>query len=287
MDEQICERHLQQMNTNYKIKPPQAGLSLYKSLFENCGEQESLQKISEGLIAIKKNSARLLNDVKILLGANRFSSARFLLTTADEEMAKLFILLDLCRLDFRRHKSELIRLCKAFYNHVTKHAYIKVHRFDRIHDLAHAHEIWDVEICRWWPNNDIESGEPDMPHDTVFLREFPLYVDYVDYDRKWSFPQDERNSFYFEKQFGQSDFSTSKEHEKKIEFSYNAGLFKPSSLLIFQEVFKKKYINDSWKTSALIKLYEQIEERLYQELKIPKGTIFDSIFCSWPLYHFH
>ena len=274
------------MNIDYKIKPPQAGNSLYKNIFKDREEKEIVHLISDGLISVMKNSSRLMNDVKSLLEANSYASALFLLTTADEEMAKSYILLDLCRLDFRKYESDLRCLCRAFYNHVIKHAYTFIHRLDRINDLAEAREIWEIEIKKWWPNNDPESGEPDMPHDTVFYREMPLYVDYIEYDQQWSLPNDEHYSLYFEKSSNFDPISISKKYWEKIEFSHKSGLFKPSSLSIFHDIFKKYYVKRNMKTDDLIKIYSKIDKRLFQELEIPTGTIFESIYFNWPLYNF-
>lgn len=274
------------MNKSYKKKPPQAGNSLYKNAFEDREESKIIQLISDGLISVMKNSFRLLNDVKSLLESNSYASSLFLMTTADEEMAKSYVLLDLCRLDFRKHESVMRCLCRAFYDHTLKHAYNFIHRLDNIRDLAEARKIWETEITKWWPNNDPESGEPDMPHDTVFFREMPLYVDYIEYDQRWSLPIDEFYSLYFEKSSNFDSLSISKEYLKKIEFSYKTGLFNPSSLSIFHDIFKNYYIREDMKTDDLIKIYDEIDKSLLQELKIPEGTIFKSIYFSWPLYHF-
>lgn len=40
-----------------------------------------------------------------------------------EEIGKVFILLDMIKLDFAKHESTLRRLCRAFHNHGVKLAY--------------------------------------------------------------------------------------------------------------------------------------------------------------------
>jgi len=207
------------MNINYKIKPPQSGNELYKSIFEGGDETAIIQLISDGLVAVKNNVSRLINDVHLLINSDRYASARFLLTTADEEMAKSYILLDMCRLDFIKYESVLRCLCKAFYDHVLKHAYTEIHRFSRIHDLNRARKIWEVEITKWWPNNDIESGEPNMPHDTYFSREMSLYADYVEYDQQWSIPSDDSASHYFTKSIGLNLLSVSERYLEILNFT--------------------------------------------------------------------
>lgn len=274
------------MNINYKIKSPQAGSELYKNIFENKDEIVIIQLISDGLIAVINNVSRLINDVHLLRDSNRYASARFLLATADEEMAKSYILLDMCRLDFIKYESVLRCLCRAFYDHVLKHAYTEIYRFGRIHDLKHAREIYEVEITKWWPNNDSESGEPNMPHDTYFSREMPLYMDYIEYDRKWSIPSNDSESYYFTKSIGLSSLSISEKYLEMLKFTYNAGFFKPQSLTIFHDIFKRHYIKGNLGKSELMKIYHTIDGKINSELSISKGTIFKTIYCGWPVYNF-
>ncbi len=274
------------MNINYKIKRPQAGSELYKNIFENRDDTEIIQLISDGLSAIKNNVIRLINDVHLLIDAGRYASARFLSATADEEMAKSYILLDMCRLDFRKHESVLRCLCRAFYDHVMKHAYTQIHRFGRIYDLAQAREIWEVEITKWWPNDDPESGEPDMPHDTYFSREMPLYVDYIGYDQKWAIPSDKTESLHFTETIGLGALSVSEKYLEIMKLADGAGLFQPQSLSIMHDIFEKTYIKENINNNDLIELYHQVDKGINRELSIPKGTIFKTTYFGWPLYHF-
>src|SRR3989338_726484 len=99
-------------------KPPVPWKQLFDSLFQERNDQETIHIISAGLIAILNNANRLMADVTLLAEAERYSTATFLLTTADEEMAKSYILIDMCRLDFQTYQSVLRRLCQAFYNHI-------------------------------------------------------------------------------------------------------------------------------------------------------------------------
>lgn len=274
------------MNIDHKTRRPQAGSELYKNIFKNRDDTEIVQLISDGLLVLKNNVVRLMNDVHLLIDADRYASARFLLARADEEMAKSYILLDMCRLDFKKYESVLRCLCRAFYDHVLKHAYTEIHRFGCIHDLAHAREIWEFEITKWWPNHDPESGEPDMPHDTYFSREMPLYVDYIEYDQKWSIPSDESESFYFTETIGLDALSISEKYLEIIKSTDNVGLFQPQSLSIMHDIFKKTYIKENINKNDLIKFYQLIDERINKELSISKGTIFKTIYFGWPLYHF-
>ena len=111
------------MPESNRPKPPLPRLILYKNLFTELDHSGTLNRISDGITAIINNVNRLLEDVEILAKSNKYASAGFLLTTADEETAKVYILLDMCRLDFIRHENYLKNLCRGFYDHVVKYAY--------------------------------------------------------------------------------------------------------------------------------------------------------------------
>ncbi|MBC8179579.1 AbiV family abortive infection protein [candidate division KSB1 bacterium] len=233
-----------------------------------------------------KNVSRLISDVEILVNSNHFSSAHFLLTTAKEEMAKSYIFLDMCRLNFLKHKDVLKKLCRAFYDHISKYAYFQLHYFWRINNMSHAKEIWKDETTKWWPVDDITSGEPDMPNDIYFEREMPLYVDYREYDQRWSVPDDDEESFNFEKGIGADIITKAKEILDKIVFTSSAGLFNTECLKILNDEFQNKYISDKTGNSIIEKINERVAIRLYTEQKIELESFFKSIFRDWPLYHF-
>ena len=154
--------------------PPRPADLLFRNLFERGTVGESFDLLASGILSAIANSDRLLSDCMTLADSGRYASARFLLTTAREELAKAPILADMCRLDIEKHKSVLKRLCRAFYDHIAKHAYIEVLNGPDIRSMQEAREIWRIEVRKWWPAHP-EDGEPDMPHDTYFDREFPLY----------------------------------------------------------------------------------------------------------------
>lgn len=271
---------------NNDNQPPQPWKVLYKNLFEIRSKDESIEIISNGLSAILKNVNRLSSDVEILVNSSHFSSAHFLLTTAKEEMAKSYIFLDMCRLNFLKHEDVLKKICMAFYNHVFKHAYLQLHNFWRINDMAHAKDIWKSETTKWWPNDDITSGEPDMPHDTYFDREMPLYVDYIEYDQRWSIPDDDEESIHFEKRIGADVITKTKECLDKILFTNSVGLFSTECLNIINDEFQNNYVSDKTNNSLIENIYKKVAIRLKTEQKIELESFYKSIFLGRPLYHF-
>jgi len=266
-------------------KKPEAGNKLYENLFNNRDDFITIKLISDGLLAIKGNIARLLDDVCLLTKKNKFSSAHFLLTTANEEISKLYILLDMCRLDFKKYESVLRCLCRAFYDHVLKHSYIEIQRLNWGYDFSQIQEIWGNETRKWWASDAIESGEPDIPHDTYFSREMPLYVDYIEYDKKWHSPSNKKESYHFEEMFGQDALSISKQHLNIINTTDDMGLFLPQSLSILHSIFEKKYISNNINNDDLKNLYIKVNEKMNKDLDITVN-LFETIIFSIPLYHF-
>jgi len=246
-------------------------------------EQETIDAISAGLAAIVTNAQRLLEDVRLLVESERYSSATFFLTTANEEIAKFYILIDCCRLDFSKYPCVLNRLCQAFYNHIAKHAYVEIVRHPNLRSMDRVKETWEIEVKKWWPARDPESGEPDMPHDTYFNREMPLYVDFIDYDQKWFTPGVATGKYLFEET---SRLSESTENLRKLRDTSEAGLYKPECLSEFHDSLKDFYITEDTKTNDIIRLYQDAGKRIEAKLGIPMDMFEQSALCAWPLYRF-
>jgi len=265
--------------------PPRPANLLFENLFLRRKSLDTLKVISVGLSSFVVNSSRLIADVDLLECSARYPSASFLLATADEEMAKSYILLDACRLDFSRHQDVLKGLCRAFYNHVAKHAYNKVLRFPNLRNMTHVNELWDVEVTRWWPSSDPESGEPDMPHDTYFAREMPLYVDFIDYDQDWFVPKKNTGKVNFEDDLD-SRFSESEAALERLRRTHNAGLYRPECLAILNETFRNHHIKEDTPNEEIIRLEEQTAEQIEKKIGIPRAQFCQSALSEWPLYHF-
>lgn len=271
---------------NKKTTRPKPGDLLYKNLFVKRDRTAALELVSEGLQAFTQNASSLLQEAKILVDNKKFARARFLVATADEEMAKSYIMLDACRLDFASKKSCLKCLCRAFYSHVEKQAYNEVIRHGSVlHDMTQVRQLFHDKLVRWWPG-EVESGEPDMPHDTYFARELPLYVDFIDYDQSWVVPSDRLSAMYFQHKLGHSVLSESSKALKRILYTLNKGLYKPEVLNILNEVFCRHYINESTSLSQLSSLYEMIAEKIQDNFGIHKSKFDNSALKEWPLYHF-
>lgn len=269
-----------------KAKKPKQGTQLYENLFVSGDTTATLKLLSEGITAILSNAKRLLEDVTLLVNNERYASAGFLLTTTDEELSKVYILLDTCRLDFSRHESVLRALCRAFYDHVAKHAYKVLMRFPNLYDMSHAKEVWDIEVTRWWPVSDPESGEPDMPHETYFTREMPLYVDFIEYDRRWFVPDHDTRKYIFEDHFSDEILGKTKEEIELLATNIDIGLFRSECLFILNEIFKKHYITEKTTNDEIDNLYVAVAHHIEDRQGISLEKFIKSALYRWPLYHF-
>ena len=269
-----------------RAQPPERHKILYDQLFNRRTGAESLGVVSLGIGACASNTARLLEDVKLLVEMGSYASATFLTTTATEEIAKCYILIDACRLDLSRHQSVLQRLCHAFYDHFAKHAYYKIHRFPRVRTMEQVKQFWEAEVTRWWPGGDPESGEPDMPHSTYFHRELPIYVDFSDYSGTWIPPENTSHKYLFDESGGLNVLASAAEMLDRIKKAEGLGLLAADCLSILNDTFRSLYITEATPFDNVRRLERRVAERIEQETGIPGKETLNSPITGWPLYHF-
>lgn len=199
-------------------------------------------------------------------------------------MAKSYILLDLCRLDPTKHETVLKGVCRAFYDHVPKHAYNRIARHTGFRSMEHVGEIWETEVTKWWPADD--PTEPDMPHDTYFTREMPLYVDFVDYDQDWFVPNSETRREIFETWFGTDALAESGKALERLKGTSEAGLFRAQCLAILNRAYRTQYVSSRTSTETVSRLAERAAELTEREEGISRERYIGSALDEWPLYHF-
>ena len=258
---------------------------LFKNLFEYRTSADAFQIISEGISVNYRNADRLLSDAQYLVDGGRLSSARFMLATAREEIAKSYILLDACKLDWEKHVSVLRRLCRAFYRHIPKHAYLETLVSQNI-DMEQVKNIWETEVKHWWPA-DYGDGLPDMPHDTFFNRELPLYVDYGDYERCWLEPNDSDQEIYFmELPWIGGPMSRTSQLIRKWKQTDAIKICSPEVLAILNSTFKTRYLPEDATWAQLYHLYMDVAQRVSRETDISVESFMASPLVRWPLYRF-
>ena len=73
--------------------PPKPSRVLFEFLFGGNAEK-AFGRLSEGIVVILGNAQKLIDDATVLVEAKRFERASFLIATAEEEMGKVYILLE-------------------------------------------------------------------------------------------------------------------------------------------------------------------------------------------------
>jgi len=254
---------------------------LYENLFLNRSPEETFHILSDGILAFVANAERLYDDAQLLFKQGRWTSGRFLLTTANEEMAKPYIFLDACRLDFSRHQSNLVRLCYAFYDHTYKYAYNNVLNSLNVQNMQDAKSEWLESVERWIPYSENENAEPI--HETYFLREMPLYIDFLDHDQRWSTPKEDIAEYNYSMGGGILDSKSALARLKKTQQS---GLFSPSVLNLINEKFKKHYFSDMNSDETLLNLHVKTAKQIETKTGVSATIYQESSLNTIPLYHF-
>jgi len=265
-------------------RPERPGL-LFQYLFGSDAER-AFNRLFEGIIAVLDNAEALLDDAAILADAGRYERAEFLIATAQEEMGKAYILLDMCRIDLARRQDVLRHLCRSFYSHVLKHVYfdLSAHDYPGIRELPQVQYYFRVCAKEWWPSEP-ESGEPDMPHDTFFLREANLYVDVDSYAEEWMVPRLPSKALSFEMPFLGSPIDKAREALGRLRTTREThGLFRPEALQIFNGAMKGVVVSERTSMDELRAAYERAGRDLEAGMRVPLHAFRRSALYSWPMY---
>ena len=264
--------------------PPKPSGVLFKFLFGGNTEQ-AFGRLSEGIVAILGNTQKLVDDATVLVDAKRFERASFLIATAEEEMGKVYILLDMCRVDLARRQDVLHHLCNCFYNHILKHVYLdlSVNEYAGIQELSELQRGFRVGAQKWWPS-DPESGEPDMPHDMYFEREANLYVDVDSYADIWVAPGNPAMNMRFHDSFIPSPLNMAREKLDKLCAEQNLELYQPEALKIFNEAMKGLRVDEKTPTTELLAAYARAGEKLELAVGVSSSDFTGSELHNWPMY---
>ena len=264
--------------------PPSRPGVLFGFLFGG-DQEEAFRRLSNGVAAMLDNAGKLLDDANLLVEARRFERASFLVATAQEEMGKVYMLLDMCRVDFARRQHVLRHLCRSFYSHVLKHLYLDLsaNQYAGIRNLREVQHHFRISARKWWPS-DPESGEPDMPHETYFLREANLYVDVDTYADIWAVPDNPALAMSFRDGFVPGPLATAREMLDRLRASPNPKLYKPQALRAFNEAMKGFTVTERTSMTELRAAYEQAGRKLELALGVPRSEFAASELHNWPMY---
>jgi len=154
----------------------------------NLPEAQRFQVMAEGLVMMHEHIEYLNQDFEVLCEQGRFRSAAILRAFADEEAAKVMILLDVARAGWGNHQRVEKLLKQAIYHHLSRDLYVRVYE-GRPASMQEVREF--VNRMReklyldgpnsfdWIFRNEIESSREDL-----------LYVDYIETEDGpyWSSP---------------------------------------------------------------------------------------------------
>ena len=263
-------------------KRPKRSSELFEFLFGS-GPEQAFRRLSEGVIAMLDNAEAILDDAALLVESRSFARASFLIATAEEEMGKAYILLDMCRVDARQ-EHVLRHLCSSFYNHVLKYVYLdySANQYGGIQELSQLHHYFRVGANQWWPS-DPESGEPDMPHETYFLREANLYVDVDTYAHTWVAPGLPALEMRFLDVSIPTPLKKAREILSKLRATQDYRLYEPKALHLFNDAMKRLRVNEKTPMSELCAAYQAAGKKL-EEFGVSVSDFESSELHNWPMY---
>jgi AbiV family abortive infection protein len=254
-----------------------------ETIFIDRSRDQTINLIADGIGVLIDNANRLYQDGHILMQNYRWTGAKIFLTTADEEMAKAYILIDSCRLDFSRHQSVLKKLVDAFYDHTLKHAYMQVTRNANQENFDEIEEEWCRGVEQWEEPIDENKDRPISYHETYFTREIPLYVDFNPVDQCWSSPVEDLAEYSASMGYGKTWVENDL---KSLQESQENGFFCTEALTIVNDVFRKYYINQKTELGFIKKLHDKTASQIESTIGIPSALYHGSALNRHPLYHF-
>ena len=271
------------MGVTFSSKWPERSKRLYEAIFENNSDEAIIKVLSDGIKACYENAKGLRDAARKLIETKSLLAARFLVTTADEEIAKTYILMDMVRLKFSNHDI-LRRLCRAFYSHLDKHIYFQIglepwrniaEIIERI-KIERSHDYYEID------EDDFDAHEtlgPPIPNEAITRREWSLYVDYSKIDKIWTKPILEQRSFITSDAI--YELRDTERLLKLLDDAYTIVLFDKDCLIIFHEEFSKLLINVNTTNEQIEKVLQKI---IMRGVKLPSNLVEDISIFKWPLY---
>ncbi len=276
-------------------RQPNRDDEFFERMFAHGNQDRSLALIAGGLSAILDHVGELLAEVECLVDHERFARARFLISTADEELGKCHVLLDCARLDVQVHESALKKLSRAFYDHVDKYAYMRLWRFAGSGRfpwwrMDEALKVFNVDRVKFWKATgqaEEPPDEPDMPHDTYFSREMNLYVDLLESGAWWAAPAaDPYARHQFESLNGEFELrNQTKSHLDALDTLRKGQAITAQALLVLNSIWAKNYVNRDTPREKLDALWRKTAKAVSGVCSLNEGALLASPLCFWPCYH--
>lgn len=171
-----------------KTRGPEIGLHQAKRLCQ-LDARRRLEFIAEGLPVILRSAQGFWQSSQQLRKSHG-REAKVLEGFANEEAAKILILMDAVRCPPKLIASKLNRIVGWFYDHLARLIYAEAASWKPMH-LAQLRDY--VDLQRRGHFLEGHAGEYIMPNWTIYQRESRLYVDveaYQDQELSWSSPSD-------------------------------------------------------------------------------------------------
>ncbi|WLB09508.1 hypothetical protein QIH87_47560 [Bradyrhizobium elkanii] len=175
-------------NTGKKIKGPETGLRQARRLCQ-LNHRRRLEFLAEGLPIILRSAEGFWQSSQQLRQSHG-REAKVLEGFAQEEAAKILILMDAVRCPPKLIASKLNRIVGWFYDHLARLIYAEAVSWKPMH-LAQLRDYVDQQRRGHYLEG--RAGEYIMPNWTIYKRESRLYVDieaYQDDALNWNVPHD-------------------------------------------------------------------------------------------------
>ena len=197
---------------------------------------------------------------------------------AEEEAAKVLILMDMVRCPKRVVSTRMGRLVKWFYSHLARLIYAEAVSWKPT-DVAQLREY--VDLARKSHHVDGAVGEYIMPNSMIFNREGTLYVDiaaYEDEGASWSNPADLLHPLSF---WGRAPTAL-----RLAESMSRLGMFTRRGVELTADVWAAKDFKEQESFRETNTLTRNLLERLIAE-KLPAEDAEDKdvqlLYGAWPL----
>lgn len=158
-------------------------------------EHQRFSVLGEGMDLLADNVATLDLDVRTLGASRRDRGAAVLRCFAEEEAAKVMILLDLARSGWNDHAAVTICM-KNFYSHLARGLYVRAYDGSPA-DLAEVRQYVDHLRREYYLDGPMDV-DWIFGNEVLTGREERLYVDYIEDehgDRRWTGPADRAAMF--------------------------------------------------------------------------------------------
>ncbi len=239
-------------------------------------------EVETGAALCVSNAQQIHDDALTLDSLKRPAGTEILRLAAEEEAAKVLILLDAVRCPRTERKAEFSRQLQYFNEHLAKGIYAQ-------YSWRNPHSFLDV---RDWVDRERKEYYLDGPNgvDWIFYnnilrrREETIYVDYVEYDNNHIW-HDPRGMDELEVTFANARNPTL----LLVSALYDTGLLKAGALRVIAETWRIQKIEDTLTTHALFDINNQTLSNIHTAglLKSTEPKIIDEIANRWlfPLYN--